>query len=122
MADDNPDVVESFQLMLQMMGHEVETALDGLEAIEKGGQFEPEAIVLDIGMPGLDGLETARRIRQQPWGKRAVLIAITGWGNADNKRESAEAGFDVHLVKPVDPMTIVSTLDKIDESKARRGA
>jgi CheY-like chemotaxis protein len=108
--------------MLQMMGHEVETALDGLEAIEKGSQFQPEAIVLDIGMPGLDGLETARRIRQQPWGKRPVLIAITGWGNDDNKRESAEAGFDVHLVKPVDPMTIVSTLDKIDESKARRGA
>jgi PAS domain S-box-containing protein len=121
-ADDNPDVVESFQLMLQMMGHEVETALDGLEAIEKAGQFEPEAIVLDIGMPGLDGLETARRIRQQPWGKRAVLIAITGWGNDNNKRESADAGFDVHLVKPVDPMTIVNTLDKIDESKARRGA
>jgi CheY-like chemotaxis protein len=121
-ADDNPDVIESFQLMLQMMGHEVETALDGLEAIEKAGQFQPEAIVLDIGMPGLDGLETARRIRQQSWGKRAVLIAITGWGNDANKRESAEAGFDVHLVKPVDPMTIVSTLDKIDESKARRGA
>jgi PAS domain S-box-containing protein len=120
-ADDNPDVLESFQLMLQMMGHEVETALDGLEAIEKAGQFEPEAIVLDIGMPGLDGLETARRIRQHPWGKRAILIAITGWGNDDNKRESSEAGFDVHLVKPVDPMTIVSTLDNIDESKPRRG-
>jgi signal transduction histidine kinase/CheY-like chemotaxis protein len=121
-ADDHPDVVESFQLMLQMMGHEVETAFDGLEVIEKAEQFRPEAIVLDIGMPGLDGLETARRIRQQPWGKRAVLIAITGWGNDDNKRESAEAGFDIHLVKPVDPMTIVSALDKIDESKAKRGA
>jgi PAS domain S-box-containing protein len=121
-VDDNPDVVESFQLMLQMMGHEVETALDGLEAIEKAGQFQPEAIVLDIGMPGIDGLETARRIRQQPWGERAVLIAITGWGNDDNKRESSEAGFDVHLVKPIDPMTIVNTLDKIDESKASRGA
>lgn len=121
-ADDHPDVVESFQLMLQMLGHEVETAFDGLEVIEKAAQFQPEAIVLDIGMPGLDGLETARRIRQQPWGKRAVLIAITGWGNEDNKRESAEAGFDVHLVKPVDPMTIVSALDKIDDSKAKRGA
>ncbi len=116
-ADDNPDVVESFQLMLQMLGHEVETALDGLEALEKAQQFLPDAIVLDIGMPALDGLEAARRIRQEAWGKRTVLIAVTGWGNDDNKRESAEAGFDIHLVKPVDPLSIVNALDKIDESR-----
>jgi CheY-like chemotaxis protein len=109
--------VESFQLMLQLLGHEVETALDGLEALEKAQQFLPDAIVLDIGMPALDGLEAARRIRQEAWGKRTVLIAVTGWGNDDNKRESAEAGFDIHLVKPVDPLSIVNALDKIDESR-----
>jgi len=112
-ADDNADVVESFQLMLQMLGHEVDTALDGLEAVSKAEQFQPDVIVLDVGMPGLDGLEAARRIRRQLNGKQVILIAVTGWGNDSNKRESAEAGFDVHLVKPVDPMTIVNVLDKI---------
>ena len=79
--------------MLHMMGHEVETAMDGLEAIEKAEQFQPDAIVLDIGMPTLDGFEAARRLRQQPWARHVVLIAVTGWGNEDNKRTSAEAGF-----------------------------
>ena len=108
--------------MLHMLGHEVETALDGLEAIEKAQQFQPEVIVLDIGMPNLDGVETARRLRQQPWARHVVLIAITGWGDDNNKRESAEAGFDVHLVKPVDPMTLVDVLNNIDKSTARRKA
>jgi PAS domain S-box-containing protein len=121
-ADDNPDVVESFEVMLHMLGHEVETAFDGLEALEKAQQFQPQAIVLDIGMPNLDGLETARRLRQQPWTRSVVLIAITGWGDEDTKRESAEAGFDIHLVKPVDPMTLANILDNLDESKARRRA
>ena len=121
-ADDNQDVVESFQVMLHMLGHEVETALDGLEAIEKAQQFQPEVIVLDIGMPNLDGVETARRLRQQPWARHVVLIAITGWGDDNNKRESAEAGFDVHLVKPVDPMALVDVLNNIDKSTARRKA
>jgi CheY-like chemotaxis protein len=76
-------------------------------------QFQPDVIVLDVGMPGLDGLEAARRIRRQLNGKQVILIAVTGWGNDSNKRESAEAGFDVHLVKPVDPMTIVTVLDKL---------
>ena len=79
-ADDNRDVVESFEVMLQMLGHEVETALDGLEALEKAEQFRPEVIVLDVGMPKLDGYETARRIRQTPWGRNVTLIAVTGWG------------------------------------------
>jgi PAS domain S-box-containing protein len=121
-ADDNADVVESFQVMLHMLGHEVETAYDGLEALAKAQQFQPEAIVLDIGMPGLDGLETARRLRRQPWTRDVILIAVTGWGNENNKRESAEAGFDVHLVKPVDPITLVNVLEKVKAAKAHRGA
>jgi PAS domain S-box-containing protein len=120
-ADDNPDVVETFEVMLQTFGHDVQTALDGFEVLEKAERFQPEVIVLDIGMPKLDGLETARRLRRQPWARKAVLIAITGWGNDQDKRQSAEAGFDVHLVKPVDPMTILNVLDDIDKS-ARRGA
>jgi PAS domain S-box-containing protein len=118
-ADDNADVLESFQVMLHVLGHDVETAMDGLQVIEKAEHFQPDVIVLDIGMPLLDGLETARRIRGQPWGKHVTLVAITGWGDDKNKRESTEAGFNIHLVKPIDPMSLVRVLDKMDASKAQ---
>ena len=116
-ADDNPDVTESFEVMLQMLGHEVTTALDGLQALERAEEFRPEVIVLDVGMPKLDGYETARRIRQQPWGKDVVLIAVTGWGTEKDKNQSAEAGFDIHLVKPVDANTILNSLSTLDRSE-----
>jgi CheY-like chemotaxis protein len=116
-ADDNPDVTESFEVMLQMLGHEVTTALDGLQALERAEEFRPEVIVLDVGMPKLDGYETARRIRQQPWGKDVVLIAVTGWGNEKDKNQSAEAGFDIHLVKPVDADTILNSLITLNRSE-----
>jgi PAS domain S-box-containing protein len=121
-VDDNPDVAETFQVMLQMMGHEVETAFDGFAAIQKAEVFRPEVIVLDIGMPNMDGLETARRLRRQASTAEVTLIAITGWGGESDKRESAAAGFDIHLVKPVDPMTIVHVLDNMDSSRTRRRA
>jgi CheY-like chemotaxis protein len=117
-ADDNRDVVESFQIMLRILGHEVQTALDGQEAIEKAEQFRPDVIVLDVGMPMLDGYETASRIRQRPWSRDVVLIAVTGWGNDKDKLKSAAAGFDVHLVKPVDATTILEALDQMDQSRA----
>jgi CheY-like chemotaxis protein len=110
--------VESFQIMLRILGHEVQTALDGQEAIEKAEQFRPDVIVLDVGMPMLDGYETAIRIRQRPWSRDVVLIAVTGWGNDKDKLKSAAAGFDVHLVKPVDATTILEALDQMDQSKA----
>jgi CheY-like chemotaxis protein len=117
-ADDNRDVVESFQIMLRILGHEVQTALDGLEAIEKAEQFRPDVIVLDVGMPMLDGYETAIRIRQRPWSQDVVLIAVTGWGNEKDKLKSTAAGFNVHLVKPVDATTILEALDQMDQSRA----
>jgi len=117
-ADDNRDVVESFQIMLRILGHEVQTALDGLEAIEKAEQFRPDVIVLDVGMPLLDGYETASRIRQRPWSQDVVLIAVTGWGNENDKLRSTAAGFNVHLVKPVDATTILDALDQMDQSRA----
>jgi PAS domain S-box-containing protein len=116
-ADDNPDVAESFEVMLQMFGHDVRTAFDGMEALERAEEFRPDVIVLDVGMPKLDGYETARRIRQQPWGQDVVLIAVTGWGNEKDKNQSAEAGFDIHLVKPVDADTILKSLNTIDRSE-----
>jgi len=119
-ADDNRDVVESFQMMLRTLGHEVETALDGMEALAKADDFRPDVIVLDVGMPRLDGYETAKRIRQRAWARDVLLIAVTGWGNEKDKLRSAEAGFDVHLVKPVDATGIIEALDQIDHSKAGR--
>jgi PAS domain S-box-containing protein len=119
-ADDNPDVVEALKIMLETLGHEVESAHDGLEAVEKAGKFLPEIVVLDVGMPKLNGYSAARRIREQPWGKEMVLIAVTGWGTEDNKRQSAEAGFDVHLVKPVDPISFGNLIDSIRPAGVER--
>jgi CheY-like chemotaxis protein len=117
-ADDNRDVVESFQMMLRILGHEVQIALDGLEAIEKAETFRPDVMVLDVGMPMLDGYETATRIRQLPWGRDVVLIAVTGWGNEKDKLKSAAAGFNLHLVKPVDATAILDALDQMDQARA----
>jgi len=113
-ADDNPDVVETFEVMLQTLGYEVQTALDGIEALEKAEQFQPHAIVLDLGMPKLDGYETAKRIRQRPWGQDVVLVAVTGWGNENDKLKSADAGFDMHLVKPIDATILLQYLNKTE--------
>ncbi len=109
-TDDNLDSAESLGMFLDLLGHEVSTANDGLQALELAERFRPEVILLDIGMPKLNGYEACRRIRETPWGKNAVLIAMTGWGQAEDKRRSLEAGFDHHLVKPVDPGALVKLL------------
>jgi len=109
-ADDNQDALESLALMLRLEGHEVTCASDGEEALVLAGQRRPEIVVLDVGMPKLDGCEVARRIRAESWGRDAVLVALTGWGQEVDRRRSREAGFDMHLVKPVDPATICEML------------
>jgi signal transduction histidine kinase len=109
-ADDNQDALESLALMLRMEGHEVVCASDGEEALALAGQRRPEIVVLDVGMPKLDGCEVARRIRQESWGQGAVLVALTGWGQDVDRKRSREAGFDMHLVKPVDPATLCDML------------
>ncbi len=107
-ADDNNDALESLATLLQLSGHEVYTAPNGAMALEAAEQHRPEVALLDIGMPKLDGYEVARRIRAQPWGQRITLVALTGWGQDSDRRRSQEAGFDSHLVKPLD-------LDKLTE-------
>jgi len=109
-ADDNQDALESLALMLRMEGHEVHCASDGEEALTLAAQRRPEILVLDVGMPKLDGCEVARRIRAESWGRDAVLVALTGWGQEIDRRRSREAGFDMHLVKPVDPATLCDML------------
>jgi CheY-like chemotaxis protein/two-component sensor histidine kinase len=102
-ADDNPDSADTLSMLLTLTGNEVLTASDGLQAVDVAAAFRPDVILLDIGMPKLNGYESCRRIRQQPWGEQPVIIAITGWGQDDDKRRSQEAGFNYHIVKPIDP-------------------
>jgi signal transduction histidine kinase len=101
-ADDNRDALDSLAALLQLSGHEVFTAEDGVLAFEAAAQHRPEVLLLDLGMPRLDGYELARKIRREPWGKEMVLVALTGWGQDEDRRRSREAGFDSHLVKPLD--------------------
>lgn len=114
-ADDNRDAADSLAVMLKVFGHEVQTAYDGLQAVELAEAFRPALALLDIGMPRLNGYDAARRIRQGASGGDIVLIALTGWGQPEDKQRSRAAGFDHHLVKPVDP----STLERLLASPAR---
>lgn len=101
-ADDNVDGAQSLAMMLSVMGNEVRTAHDGLRAVEMAGEFKPDMILLDIGMPRLNGYDACRRIRETSWGKNMMLAALTGWGQDEDKRRSQDAGFDCHFVKPIE--------------------
>lgn len=100
-VDDNRDSADSLARLLQLMGHETAIAYDGPSAVDTAEAFGPDVILCDVGLPGFDGNEVARRIRAQDWGKSVVLIAATGWGQPEDRRRSREAGFDHHLVKPI---------------------
>jgi CheY-like chemotaxis protein len=100
-ADDNRDSADSMATMLKLLGNEVTTAHDGIEAVEVANQVRPEAILMDMGMPKLNGLEATRRIRAQAWGESIIIIALTGWGQDSDRIRSKKAGCDGHLVKPV---------------------
>ncbi len=108
-VDDNRDAADSLGMLLRMIGNEVHTAYDGLEAVGAAATFQPDVIVLDIGLPKLNGYEAARQIRAQPGGADRVLIALTGWGQEEDRLRSKEAGFDHHITKPVE----FSTLKKL---------
>jgi signal transduction histidine kinase/ActR/RegA family two-component response regulator len=102
-VDDNEDGAESLAMLLQLGGHETCDVRDGTAALEVAERWRPDAVLLDIGLPGLNGYEVCRRIRQKPWGKSMLLVALTGWGQEEDRLRSKEAGFDTHMVKPVDP-------------------
>ena len=109
-ADDNFDSANSLGMLLKIMGHEVHLAGDGEQAVEMAAALEPDVIVLDIGMPKLNGYEACLRIQKLPWASQATFIALTGWGQDEDKRRSQEAGFHHHLIKPVDPAALQSLL------------
>jgi CheY-like chemotaxis protein len=112
-VDDNKDAARSLAMMLRLMGNEVRVEHDGLAGVAAAAEFRPEAILLDIGMPKLNGYDACRRIREEPWGRDAVIVALTGWSQDEDKRRAQEAGFNGHLVKPVDPAALEKLLDEL---------
>ncbi|MDB5159647.1 MAG: chemotaxis protein methyltransferase CheR [Mucilaginibacter sp.] len=108
-TDDNHDGADSLAELLSLMGHEVRVAYSGAEALSLGARFKPDVVLLDIGMPELSGYDCARLIRVEPWGEKVTLIALTGWGQSEDRQKSAEAGFDHHLVKPVNLEALMGT-------------
>ena len=109
-VDDHRASADGLGKLLRIKGHDVRTAHDGLAAVEVADEFRPDVVLLDIGLPKMNGYEVAQRIRQQPWGQGMVLIAVTGWGQEADRRHSQEAEFDHHLVKPVDPSALLLLL------------
>jgi CheY-like chemotaxis protein len=119
-VDDNQDAASSLALLLQIAGHQTFRAHDGPTALEAAAQHRPDIVLLDIGLPTLNGYEVCRRIREQPWGRDMLLIALTGWGQDEDRRKSHDAGFDGHLVKPVDYAALTTLLDSmVTTTKAR---
>jgi signal transduction histidine kinase/DNA-binding response OmpR family regulator len=117
-VDDNMDAARSLTMLLEMGGHEVRCCYDGQSGLTEAETFRPEAVLLDIGLPELDGLEVARRLRALNLSPRPLLVALTGYGQADDVRRSREAGFDHHLVKPADPQTLAAILTSIKQPKS----
>lgn len=101
-VDDNRDAAASLAMILKMMGHEVRTANDGVTAVAEAAEYRPRLVLMDLGMPKVDGYEAARRMRAQPWGAELFLVALTGWGSEEDRQRTKDGGFDSHLVKPVD--------------------
>jgi len=116
-VDDNRDSADSLSEILKMLGNDIHTAYDGQEGVDAAGDFRPDVILLDIGLPKLNGYEACRRIREQPWGKDVVMIAATGWGQRNDRLRANAAGFDHHLVKPVDPQALIDLLHGIQMEK-----
>jgi CheY-like chemotaxis protein/anti-sigma regulatory factor (Ser/Thr protein kinase) len=112
-VDDNRDAAESLAMMLKLIGSETRTAADGLAAVEVAETYRPEMILMDIGLPKLNGYDACRRIREQPWSNGMVMVALTGWGQEEDRRRSQEAGFDHHLVKPVDMEKLAKLLAQV---------
>jgi CheY-like chemotaxis protein len=111
-VDDNRDSAGSMATMLQLLGHEVRVAHDGVQAIEEAEAFLPELVLMDVGMPRMNGYDATRRIRERPWGKSVTVVALTGWGQDGDRTQSRAAGCDGHLVKPVHLNDLAAFVDR----------
>jgi two-component system CheB/CheR fusion protein len=121
-VDDNKDSVDSLSTLLRLMGNDVFQAYDGVEAVEAVHSHRPDIVLLDVGLPGRNGYEAARLIRGESWGQDVVLIALTGWGQEQDRKRSREAGFDHHLVKPVDPKALMKLVADISTGSPLHGS
>lgn len=117
-ADDNADTLEGLALLLEALGHEVRKASDGQETLQAVTAWRPDVALLDIGMPILDGYEVARRIRSEPWGAQLFLVAVSGWGQSEDRQRATDAGFDLHFRKPIGLSTLEGILEKAQRPNA----
>ncbi len=120
-ADDNRDAADSLGMLLELSGHDVKVTHSGSAALAEGESYQPDVLILDIGMPDMTGYDVARAARQRPWGESAHLIALTGWGQAADKECAQAAGFDRHLVKPIDAEVLSALLDALRVERRSRG-
>ena len=118
-VDDNRDSAESLALLLKYMGHDTHVALDGAQAVQSAGSILPDVVLLDLGMPRISGFDVCRSIRAQSWAEGMILIAQTGWGQDEDRRRTEEAGFDGHLVKPIDPDALLRLVAALSGGKGR---
>jgi CheY-like chemotaxis protein len=116
LIDDNIDAAESLAQLLSLSGHDARTAIDGANGLREAVEFKPEVVFCDLGLPGMSGYEVAKALRALPEGRELVLVALTGYGQPSDREKTAQAGFDAHLVKPVDPSVIESFLDDYAET------
>jgi CheY-like chemotaxis protein len=117
-VDDNHDSALSMAMMLSIMGHETRTAHDGESAVTTAESFLPEVVLLDIGLPKMNGYEVAQRIREKPWGVSMFLIAVTGWGQDEDRERSSEVGLNLHMVKPVEPSALEKLLAGLTSNRS----
>jgi CheY-like chemotaxis protein len=116
-VDDHLDSATSMAMMFEFLGSEVRTAHDGLQAVEEVERYRPDVVLMDMGMPRLDGYEATRRIRAHKWGQDVLIIALTGWGQDDDKARSREAGCDGHLTKPVSLPDLQALLEELNSTR-----
>lgn len=116
-VDDNRDSALSLAMLLKLLGNTTETAHDGLEAVARAESFRPDVVLLDLGLPKLNGYEAAQKIRSESWGKQMIIIAVTGWSQEEHATQAKEAGFDGHLVKPVDHNALTKLLNDLMTEK-----
>ena len=119
LVDDNRDVARSVARFIRLLGHDIRVAFDGPEAVQIAGEFRPDVVLLDIGLPKQNGYEVAREMRSKPWGDKMTLVAVTGWGRESDRRRSHEAGFDRHLTKPMEPDALEAFLNTCSAARER---
>jgi CheY-like chemotaxis protein len=117
-ADDLPDAARSLAMIFELYGAEVRFTLSGEETVKVAERFLPEVVLMDISMPGMSGYDAARAIRAAPWGRDMVLVALTGWGRSTDLEQAQAAGFDGHLLKPVEPEALVRVIAELREHRA----